>query len=132
LFIPGNPGLVDFYIPFLAALQKKCYESNGDGASLDLSIIVKAHLGHSPALVANGTASPGRIRTELLSQVESAIELYDAIYANEYPEPTSDSTARPATKIVVAGHSVGAWIALQVGYSERNSLNHPFIHLPSI
>ncbi|KAF7320272.1 hypothetical protein MKEN_00811800 [Mycena kentingensis (nom. inval.)] len=84
LFIPGNPGFADFYVPFFTSLMEH---------NPRLGVIARGHLGHS----GHACSEHG-----LTAQVQSAIEMLDAIRA---------STPVP---IVLAGHSVGAWIALQV------------------
>lgn len=101
----GNPGLVEFYTPFLAALHEK---SGGR-----LSILAHGHLGHSPA-VPHGGAYKDPYSVGLTAQVESALEAVDAIKA-----------AFPQSAIAVAGHSVGAWITLQVDPFLRATCMHP-------
>lgn len=93
VFIPGNPGLAHFYTPFLSELHVKC-----DG---DLAIVAKAQIGHTP-----GYEAPSRdfdASCSLEAQIESALELVDAV-GSTYPE----------AQVVLAGHSVGAYICLQV------------------
>ncbi|CAE6509323.1 unnamed protein product [Rhizoctonia solani] len=95
LFIPGNPGLVEFYIEFLEHLHHTFNE-----AGVRLAILVRGHIGHGPSLpTGNGSWTVG-----LDSQVTSAIELYDS--ARDF--------YGPSTKIILAGHSVGSWIVTQV------------------
>ncbi|ELU38814.1 alpha/beta hydrolase family domain-containing protein [Rhizoctonia solani AG-1 IA] len=94
LFIPGNPGLVEFYTEFLEHLHHTF-----NIARTHLAILVRGHIGHAPGLpTENGSWSVG-----LDSQVTSAIELYDS--ARDFYGPN--------TKIILAGHSVGSWIVAQ-------------------
>ena len=91
---PGNPGLVDFYIPFLSAIYEKLISTN-------VAILARAHLDHAPQIFEHSRrpSSDG-----LTIQIECSIEILDSILYN-YAK----------TRIVVVGHSVGAWISLQVG-----------------
>ncbi|OBZ79352.1 Chromatin remodeling factor mit1 [Grifola frondosa] len=88
LFVPGNPGLLHFYTPFLTAIHEK--------AERKLAILAHSHLGHTPG-VGDSKASYGPSTFSLAAQVESAIEAVEAI----------QSQHRNAVKVVVAGHSVG-------------------------
>ena len=90
----GNPGLVDFYIPFLSAIYEKLVSTN-------VAILARAHLDHAPQILEHSRRPPSHALT---IQVESSIEILDSILYN-YSK----------TRIVVIGHSVGAWISLQVG-----------------
>jgi hypothetical protein len=91
---PGNPGLVDFYIPFLSAIYEKLISTN-------VAILARAHLDHAPQILEHSRHPPSH---GLTIQIESLIEILDSILYN-YTK----------TRIVVIGHSVGAWISLQVG-----------------
>jgi pimeloyl-ACP methyl ester carboxylesterase len=90
IFIPGNPGLVHFYRPFLTALYNK---SNGE-----LAILAKAQIGHTPGFEAPASSC------SLAAQVQSASEVFYAV----------SSTFGPQASIVLAGHSVGAYICTQL------------------
>ncbi|KAF5384827.1 hypothetical protein D9615_001371 [Tricholomella constricta] len=95
LFIPGNPGLLDFYVPFLSALHEKDTTSK-------LAIFAYSHIGHTP-----GIESPNILPTSrygLVAQVEGSIEAFDAVR----------TAYKAETRILVVGHSVGAWLSLQV------------------
>jgi hypothetical protein len=90
----GNPGVVDFYIPFLSAIYEKLTSTN-------VAILARAHLGHAPQILEHSRRPPSH---GLTVQIESSIEILDSILYN-YTK----------TRVVVIGHSVGAWISLQVG-----------------
>jgi alpha-beta hydrolase superfamily lysophospholipase len=90
----GNPGLAEFYIPFLTILQEGCYKSGLRG----LAIIAKSHLGHSPSLPDGAPKS-----NSLFAQVAAIEEICDAIH-REYPD----------CKLILASHSIGSWITMQV------------------
>lgn len=91
MLYPGNPGLLDFYTPFLNAIYLKDTTSR-------LAIFGHSHIGHSPGF--HGSSSS----YSLACQVQSALEAFDAIKASFGAH----------TKVVIIGHSVGAWVSLQV------------------
>ncbi|KAJ7169706.1 hypothetical protein C8R46DRAFT_1089722, partial [Mycena filopes] len=90
LFVPGNPGLVQFYTEFLTLLRNQ---------HPYLAVFAHAHLGHTPQLYSR--------EHSLAAQIESAIGALDAVHATF-----------PTAKIIMSGHSVGSWIALQVPLTE--------------
>ncbi|KAG0313172.1 hypothetical protein BGZ97_010465 [Linnemannia gamsii] len=90
--IPGNPGLIDYYIPFLQTVHDKC-----DGK---IDIFGASHLGHSAG---SHVADPSRMYT-LEEQVESKIAILDRL-REQYPA---------GTRFLLAGHSMGSWLALRV------------------
>lgn len=90
----GNPGLVEFYTPFLTALHER---SEGK-----LAVLAQAHLGHSPT-ASQDNAYKDASDIGLTAQVQSAIEAVDAI-----------RSSFEKSKVVVVGHSMGSWITLQV------------------
>lgn len=94
----GNPGLVEFYTPFLTAIHEKCLRR--------LSIFAHAHVGHTTCLDKSYQDSAA---TRLASQVQATIEAVDAARTNYH-------------KIVLIGHSVGAWIVLQVCLSKLTNI----------
>ncbi|KAF7339800.1 Lipid droplet-associated hydrolase [Mycena venus] len=104
LFIPGNPGLVQFYTEFLGLLHIE---------HPHLAIFAHAHLGHTPNMP---TSEYG-----LSVQVESAIEAVDAIRA-----------AYGNAKIILSGHSVGAWIAMQVLKARSSDISQLFLLCPTL
>lgn len=84
----GNPGLSDWYTPFLTALHEK---SQGR-----LHVLVHALVGHTPKLGHQDFSA-----MTLAAQVEHVLEVVDAV-RHDYDH------------VVLSGHSVGSWIALQV------------------
>jgi len=95
----GNPGLVDLYIPFLSGLYGRYSSSN-------LAIVGHGHLGHCPQIQDNPKHHP---EESLKIQIQTSLEVLDAI-----------STFYVKTRIVIVGHSVGAWLALQVSFPLSN------------
>lgn len=82
----GNPGLAEFYIPFLSTLYN---------SSNHCSILAQSHLGH--------TEEAPAVETNLAAQVTVTIEAFDVL-----------KQTYPGAKILIIGHSVGSYIALQV------------------
>lgn len=85
----GNPGLARFYTPFLSTLHQKC-----DGA---IPIVISALVGHTP-----GINDEDPDFAPLLTQVEHFVQLVDA-------------AAAVYGRVMLAGHSIGSWLTLQVG-----------------
>ncbi|KAK2461623.1 hypothetical protein APHAL10511_006086 [Amanita phalloides] len=112
LFLPGNPGILDFYTPFLGALHVK--DKSGT-----LAIMAHSHIGHSPEL--DYQHSRQSTSYSLPAQIQGALEAYDAV-RRYYGQ----------AKIVLAGHSVGAWIALQVLKARHADVNAVFLLFPTI
>ncbi|KAJ7786128.1 hypothetical protein B0H16DRAFT_1355289 [Mycena metata] len=104
LFIPGNPGLVQFYTEFLGLLRSE---------HPHLAVFAHAHLGHTPGIFSD--------KHSLSAQVESAIQALDAVH-----------TIFPAAKIILSGHSVGSWIALQVLKARPSDISQVFLLCPTI
>ncbi|KAG0032301.1 hypothetical protein BGZ81_011174 [Podila clonocystis] len=92
LMIPGNPGLIDYYITFLQTVHDTCQGK--------IDIFGASHLGHSSG---RHVTDPSRLFT-LQEQVESKIAIFDAL-TEKFPK---------GTRFVLAGHSMGSWLALKV------------------
>ncbi|GBE77816.1 hypothetical protein SCP_0106980 [Sparassis crispa] len=110
VFIPGNPGLVDFYTPFLTAIH--------DASEGKIPILAHAHIGHTPGF----TILHDPPKFGLTAQVVSAIEAVDAV----------ERTFGETTQVVVAGHSIGSWIALQVLKARPDTVSSVLLLFPTI
>jgi len=84
---------VEFYTPFLSELHERDTVSN-------IAILAHGHLNHASLPSPDARA----LDQSLLAQVQNAIEAFDALEAE----------FREHTRIIVIGHSVGAFIATQV------------------
>lgn len=113
VFIPGNPGVASYYIDFLHSIYTSPLIKPGVG----IEILAVAHRGHAP-LPKVGTnavwgenganqhqASKG-YGVALRDQVRHKVAMVDAIRRMYPPEG--------GTKVVVVGHSIGAWMAGEV------------------
>ena len=106
----GNPGILDFYTNFLTALHN-------EDKTCALAIMAHSHVGHSPEI--HDQHSRQDTGSSLSTQIQGALEAYDAIRYYY----------RQQTKIVLVGHSVGAWIALQVSLQDLLGGNNSYLRL---
>jgi len=121
LFIPGNPGLIDYYRSFLSTLQSGLPSHIKESTEL----YAIGHLGHSLEAEKNGMVKgfkPNQ-QASLEEQVSSKCEFVDELFEKHGKE----------VKIMILGHSIGSWICLQVltfpfplhpfSFSRTNSLS---------
>ncbi|PWY97794.1 hypothetical protein BCV70DRAFT_45568 [Testicularia cyperi] len=111
VFIPGNPGLSSYYINFLHSIY-----SSKSLSSSSIEIVSISQRGHAPLpavgdspvwgdnLTNQKQAAKG-YGTRLQDQVRHKVAVVDAI-RRMYPD-------REKTKLVVVGHSIGAWMAIE-------------------
>lgn len=114
LFIPGNPGLIGFYTPFLSHIY--------DASSTDdsLAILAHTHVGYESS---DGNGRPrDKDHVGLTAQVAALVEVVDAI---------ADSLG-PEVEIVLAGHSMGSWLATQLLKARPERIASLFLLFPSI
>ncbi|KAI0785468.1 hypothetical protein BC629DRAFT_1517247 [Irpex lacteus] len=108
IFVTGNPGLLDFYTPFLTAIHDK--------AGGELSILGHALIGHTTGIdLPNGDNSGA----SLTAQVEGLIEIVDAV------KPHYE-------KLTVAGHSMGSWLTLQALKARPKDIHSVILLFPTI
>ncbi|KAK7059155.1 hypothetical protein VNI00_001782 [Paramarasmius palmivorus] len=106
LFIPGNPGLLDFYLLFLSELKSRVK---------DLAILAHSYINHTPELT-TVTAEHG-----LTAQVQAAVEAFDAIKQNY-----------SSAKVILIGHSIGTWVSLEVLKARPNDVYAVHLICPTI
>ncbi|KIY62641.1 hypothetical protein CYLTODRAFT_404291 [Cylindrobasidium torrendii FP15055 ss-10] len=105
-FVPGNPGLIEFYLDFLTDIQTK--------SGLDsLAVLAHAHLGHTPNLPFT--------RCDFAVQVDNAVEAFDAL-----------SAAYPNAKIISLSHSMGSWISVELLKQRADKLAGIILLTPTI
>lgn len=87
--------MIDFYHPFLTAIHNQ-------DRSGTLAILSHSHIGHDPAAPASHTP----FNHALPFQIQNSLRIFDvmSIYFGAN------------TRTVIAGHSVGSWVALQVPF----------------
>ncbi|ORY78849.1 hypothetical protein BCR35DRAFT_291724 [Leucosporidium creatinivorum] len=116
LFIPGNPGLPHYYTSFLSSLQAALPPP----LAARTAIYALGHLGHSPAHARwkRGDSAPG-----LKEQVEDKVAFLD-----EMKEKWDVGVGEGQTKLVLLGHSIGAWVCCET-LKQRSTLISQSIHL---
>ncbi|KAG1749818.1 uncharacterized protein EDB91DRAFT_1109833 [Suillus paluster] len=115
LFIPGNPGIIDFYHPFLTAIHNK--DQSGT-----LAILSHSHIGHDPAVKDSAPARSTSFSHALPFQIQNSLRVFDALR----------TFFGANTRIVVAGHSVGSWVALQVLKLRSAAVSGVFFLFPTL
>ncbi|TKY90323.1 hypothetical protein EX895_000321 [Sporisorium graminicola] len=113
LFIPGNPGVPSYYIDFLHSIYTSpLLKSSG------IEIVAVSHRGHAPLPKVGSNAVWGDNKTNqsqaskgygctLRDQVRHKVAVVDAINRMYNAEGRQ-------TKVILVGHSIGAWIASEV------------------
>lgn len=117
LFIPGNPGLSSFYIPYLSSIY------HSPELKDQVEILAISHRGHAP-VPATGASFSAHHRlketektlvdeqdTSLSGQIRHKIKAVEAI-RSVYPKSKDKQEDDQDVKLVVIGHSVGAYIGL--------------------
>ncbi|GAA6055914.1 hypothetical protein JCM3770_002358 [Rhodotorula araucariae] len=103
LFIPGNPGLVGFYRFFLTALR----DALPAHLRSQTKVYAVGHLRHTPDFKEDRGFNPQHLPS-LQDQVTDKVTFVDLV-------AQTDKLGTPGgPKLVVLGHSIGAWIGLQM------------------
>lgn len=131
LFIPGNPGLSSYYIDFLHSIYTSpLLKSSG------IEILTVSHRGHAPLprVGSNAVWGDNHVNASqaakgygctLRDQVRHKISIVDAVN-RQYNSETR------RTKVVVAGHSIGAWIATEVLKARPESMEGLHLLFPTL
>ncbi|KAI8140156.1 hypothetical protein BJV82DRAFT_562960 [Fennellomyces sp. T-0311] len=97
LFIPGNPGLVEYYRDFLEEIHQN--------ASPSLEIFAVSNLGMSITPASNIRDGDTNGLFSLQEQIDHKVECFDILRReNNTPE----------TEFILMGHSIGAYISVEV------------------
>lgn len=127
-FIPGNPGVVEFYTDFLRSLRALLDKTEGDSA---YDIYGRNLLGfrdgdHAPF-------SSQNLPYDLDAQVEG---IWADIASQRHGGDASDQ--QPYDSVILIGHSIGAYIAVETFHRQSLSpkpnltLQHGFLLFPTI
>lgn len=111
LFIPGNPGMIDFYHPFLTAIHNQ-------DRSGTLAILSHSHIGHDSAALASHTP----FNHALPFQIQNSLRIFDVM----------SISFGANTRTVIAGHSVGSWVAPQVLKLRSTAVAGVFFLFPTL
>lgn len=127
VFIPGNPGLSSYYIDFLHSI----YTSS---STKSIEILSVSHRGHAPLPSigsnavwgdnqANAAHASRGYGCSLRDQVRHKIAVVDAV---------TRMYDRRQTKVVLVGHSIGAWMAAEVVKERRASVDGLHLLFPTL
>ena len=103
----GNPGLLDFYVPFLDTIYSEANSSD----SSSITIFAHAHLGLS--FIGGDRSFPDSSSVDLAAQVQAHLEFFDDLLATYGPE----------TSVLLVGHSIGAWFIQEMLKSRAAALH---------
>ena len=141
-FIPGNPGLVSYYTPFLISLRELLDETEartaaGTCASLVFHIYAQDLLGFNDAdHVPFGTAlhrsvtEPGDGDAPPISApftIQQQIDQLDSCLAALKVQQDGPRKGTPFDEVVLIGHSLGTFIALDI-FHRRMLASSPQLH----
>jgi hypothetical protein len=92
----GNPGLIDYYLPFLAHLYSLLPPTH--------AILCTSHIGHESHLPSEDVALGGLLETkiELVEALRTSLDAWD------------DNERAGRTKLVLVGHSLGGWLVCEI------------------
>ncbi|TRM65957.1 hypothetical protein BD626DRAFT_546363 [Schizophyllum amplum] len=102
----GNPGIVDFYIPFLSDLRER---------NPRWAVLAHSHIGHTPGFASSTSTS----RCGLSFQIQSATDAIDLLKLQ-------------FRRVVIIGHSVGCYISLQALKQRPADIDGLFLLFPTV
>ncbi|KAN0109027.1 DUF2305 domain containing protein [Russula decolorans] len=125
LFIPGNPGLLDFYVPFLNAIYRSVNSdpssrssssssssSLPSGTTTSVTIFAHSHLGLSSYIRLGNPDKrsrfswPEKSSVALGAQIQAHLEFLDELLVAYDDDPT--------TRVLLVGHSIGCWLVQEI------------------
>lgn len=121
----GNPGLLNYYHPFLAHLHYLLPASH--------AILSTSHIGHSPHLPA--PQQPLDLHQQLTAKVEliNSLRRYIDQWANEgYRNPRGRVEHVDRPRISLMGHSVGSWFLLEAMKLLGDSIEAGYMLFPTL
>lgn len=139
LFIPGNPGLSSYYIDFLHSI----YTSGSLKGKGGVEILAVSHRGHAPLHrvgtnsvwgdnVTNQEQARKGYGVGLRDQVRHKIAVVDVIHNMYNRNGEGGERGERKTKVVVVGHSIGAWIAGEVLKARPDSVDGLHLLFPTL
>ncbi|ORY86332.1 hypothetical protein BCR37DRAFT_218035 [Protomyces lactucae-debilis] len=116
MFIPGNPGIVDYYGPFFTALKEHHKQ---------LQIYAYNHVGFTSNPTKSLKLPPHQINLD--AQIAHAIDRFDALLLAH-----KGSAGSQQPQIYLAGHSVGAYIACKVLEARPDVVQRIYLLTPTL
>ncbi|KAK3906396.1 hypothetical protein C8A05DRAFT_29756 [Staphylotrichum tortipilum] len=123
--IPGNPGLIAYYEPFMKTLRQLLDEKEtAEGCHSAFHIYGRNLLGfndndHSPSFGTPTPTGPPTAPFTLEDQIHATCDQLAAIHRSTLP------AKRPFDSAILIGHSVGAYITLEVFHRHHQSPSPP-------
>ncbi|KAI0312434.1 hypothetical protein OF83DRAFT_1067168, partial [Amylostereum chailletii] len=122
IFIPGTLGLTGFYASFLSALH-----TAASASSPSFALLAHTHLGfHGSTDASDPSRLPAAENVGVTAQVEALLAVHDALL------PAGSGARGPRPRIVLIGHSIGAWLATQVLRARPGTVDGAFLLFPTL
>ncbi|KAF6818415.1 major facilitator superfamily transporter [Colletotrichum musicola] len=122
-FIPGNPGLVDYYTDFFDQLKARIGWADGHIHVHGRDLFGFRDDSHEPFSKDNPPYDVER-------QVEAVFDHLAALRRTDSPRTTPGVKGEPYDYVILAGHSVGSYIALEIFHRHmRNPSRAPHLKL---
>ncbi|EIW81134.1 hypothetical protein CONPUDRAFT_137213 [Coniophora puteana RWD-64-598 SS2] len=118
LFVPGNPGLAEYYRTYLGEVHRLVNEAESQNG---LEIVCVSQLGHDAA--SDGFNLEHEEVVNVDAQIKHKASVLDSLAAR-----WSD-TRGPPPRIILGGHSIGAYMALEVVRRKLNTVPVDAVHL---
>lgn len=115
--LEGNPGLLDYYIPFLTHLHSLLPPTH--------ALLSTSHIGHTPGL--RCPSEP----LDLPSQLEAKVELVSNL-REELDEWAASTSSTQSPRLCLMGHSVGAWFVCELMKKLGDSLQAGYLLFPTV
>lgn len=123
-FITGNPGLISYYTAFLSSLSKQLNQANGPKS---VSIYGKSLLGFQTSKSTTALqeeeldTNPVDLRGQILGVEQSLFAYCLRISQSELTTSAGRNERRP--QVILMGHSVGAYILMEIVRRHRGAQN---------
>jgi pimeloyl-ACP methyl ester carboxylesterase len=113
--LPGNPGICEFYRPFLSHLFSRLQSQHKDGTTIEV---------YAPSMAGFAVTPEGRRNQRSWLRPYSLTEQID--YMEQKVIAISEKMERQGVKprIVLMGHSVGSYVLLELIRRHRKRLEH--------
>ena len=122
----GNPGLLEFYVPFLNTIYRSVNSDPSSGSSssssssssplpsstTSVTIFAHSHLGLSSYIQLGGNPDkshswPEKANVVLRAQIQAHLEFLDELLVAYHEDD-------PTTRVLLIGHSIGCWFIQEI------------------